>query len=199
MASKSQEIVRQFVRESGCRLTGKTLEYSLRIAEAILRMEEDRKRASMNVRHLLAYVESAEASVSHGTIYNDMVLKRMVDWACQRFGEGGEAQAGESASPTVEKKLKAAEKKLKVLAEKALQVDSFMNDYEELRARNARNEILLHRAEELLRSVDMIGMLDITVTNQEVAQKINMDSEYITDTDTGEILERRVISNRIVN
>lgn len=184
------------MRDTRQKPNGKSLEYCMRFAETLVRMESDRERSQVTVRHCLAYAEAAERPVSHGTFYNDPFLKAMLDWACGRAGErkGGVKQekAAKAAKPCGEdeRKVKDLEKKLKAMGRKVFMADNMANEYQDLRVRNAKNQILLQRAEKLLSSVNMLAMLDMNIDPAELASKLNADNQLVIDENTGDVLER---------
>lgn len=180
------------MKETKEKPTGKSLEYCYRFAEALLRMEADRDRSSLTARHCLSYAEAGDNPISHGTFYNDTQLKAMLDWACGPYAEREgkprrhEADGGkkESGTPAFSKKA------LAVMAKKVLRADNIENEFEDLRRRLAVSEILFNRAQDLLKAYNLSGMLDMNVSQMEIAEKLCTDDQYLIDQDTGEILER---------
>lgn len=169
MGKTAEDVVKEFMQYAKVRLSGTSLKNSLKLASILLAMEDDAKRSAVSVRNIEIKAKSMEKekSLSHQTLYNDPILKEMLQWATAERKPKSDPRL--KSDEYYKEKIRQQKRQIDNLVKKVQTVDHILNELNDAKINERRNYILLQRALDVLKVHGLTGFFNEAVSPDELA------------------------------
>lgn len=169
MGKTAEDVVKEFMQYAKVRLSGTSLKNSLKLASILLAMEDDAKRSAVSVRNIEIKAKSMEKekSLSHQTLYNDPILKEMLQWATAERKPKSDPRL--KSDEYYKEKIRQQKRQIDNLVKKVQTVDHILNELNDAKQNERRNYILLQRALDLLKVHGLTGHFNKAVSPDDLA------------------------------
>ena len=192
MGKNTEEIVQQFMYETGVELSGTSLKNCLKFGEAILEREEDEKLLRPSLRNCQRYSEERVAPqfrISHATFQNDKNLHAMAEWFINKKKVGKDVKENPDDVKGLKETIRRQKNQIRGLIAGQQNFDDISAKYYKSQISAIRNRILFQRAMNVLKALGHDADVNQNVSAAEIGVMAPELLKFLPyDPNTGEIL-----------